>query len=65
MIYERLRVFVSSRMQELAPERAAIRAVGIAWAGGFEFHSNLRAVPGLGYFAACALSLFIRAGRFE
>ncbi|MDH5621709.1 MAG: NACHT domain-containing protein, partial [Gammaproteobacteria bacterium] len=26
MIYERLRVFVSSRMQELAPERAAIKA---------------------------------------
>ena len=26
MIYERLRVFVSSRMQELAPERAAIRS---------------------------------------
>ena len=25
MIYERLRVFVSSRMQELAPERAAMR----------------------------------------
>jgi hypothetical protein len=26
MIYERLRVFVSSRMQELAPERAVIKA---------------------------------------
>ena len=26
MIYERLRVFVSSRMQELAPERTAMRA---------------------------------------
>ena len=26
MIYERLRVFVSSRMQELAPERETIKA---------------------------------------
>ena len=26
MIYERLRVFVSSRMQELEPERTAIKA---------------------------------------
>jgi len=46
MIYERLRVFVSSRMQELAPERAAMRAaLGELNIDGWVFEENTGARP--------------------
>ena len=46
MIYERLRVFVSSRMQELAPERAAMRdALGELNIDGWVFEEDAGARP--------------------
>lgn len=46
MIYERLRVFVSSRMQELAPERAAMKtALSELNIDGWVFEENAGARP--------------------
>jgi hypothetical protein len=46
MIYERLRVFVSSRMQELAPERGVIRsALGELHIDGWVFEEDAGARP--------------------